>query len=237
MRGAIDFSSWQGLLSTLLGLVLVTAIAVGIRLLVMQRIQQRRERQNRQINERLKTLIAAYKTLGSSFTGDLGVDPSHLRDRPREDGDGAPPRPGAERRRRIRDAVEAALSDVLLLGTAEQVRLAAQAASDMAAGRSIETAELVVSLRVFIREVLDLDPVPADLAIPRQGPVRQAAAGGRSRPASADGRAGGGGGGGDRAGGGGAGMAAGGALGLGVGRAAPEADEGPGLEGVETRRP
>jgi heme exporter protein D len=61
----IDFSSWQGVLSTLTALVIVTVIAVGIRLLVMQRVQNRRERQNRQINERLKTLIAAYKTLGA----------------------------------------------------------------------------------------------------------------------------------------------------------------------------
>lgn len=56
----------------------------------------------------------------------------------------------SERRRRIRDAVEAALSDVVLLGTAEQVRLAAQAANDMVAGRKIETAALVRSLRDFI---------------------------------------------------------------------------------------
>ncbi|GAA3982947.1 hypothetical protein GCM10022279_03070 [Comamonas faecalis] len=44
MRNMIDFSSWQGLLSTLLGLVLVTLVAVGLRLLVMQRLQQKRER-------------------------------------------------------------------------------------------------------------------------------------------------------------------------------------------------
>jgi hypothetical protein len=30
-------------------------------------VQQRRQRENRQINERLRTLIAAYKTLGGSF--------------------------------------------------------------------------------------------------------------------------------------------------------------------------
>jgi len=48
MRGtSIDFSSWQGVLSTLLGLVLVSLIAVGIRLIVMHGVQQRRERQNR----------------------------------------------------------------------------------------------------------------------------------------------------------------------------------------------
>src|SRR6195952_5807473 len=79
MRNTIDFSSWQGVLSTLLGLVVVSLVAVGIRLLVMHGVQQRRERQNRQINERLETLIAAYKTLGGSFTGDLAVDPSHRR--------------------------------------------------------------------------------------------------------------------------------------------------------------
>jgi type II secretory pathway pseudopilin PulG len=79
MRSIIDLSSWQGGLTTLLGLALVSLVAVGIRLLVMQTVQQRRERANRQINERLKTLIAAYKALGGSFTGTLTVDPSHLR--------------------------------------------------------------------------------------------------------------------------------------------------------------
>ncbi|RYY32955.1 hypothetical protein EON62_04770, partial [archaeon] len=63
MRNGFDFSSWQGVLSTLIGIVLVSLVAVGIRLLVMQSVQMRRERQNRQINERLKTLIAAYKVL------------------------------------------------------------------------------------------------------------------------------------------------------------------------------
>lgn len=78
MRG-IDFSSWQGVLSTLAGLVLITLLGVGIRLLVMQTLQQRRERENRQINERLRTLMAAYKTLGGSFTGErtgCGSQPS-----------------------------------------------------------------------------------------------------------------------------------------------------------------
>ncbi|WP_406622655.1 hypothetical protein [Acidovorax sp. SDU_ACID1] len=227
MRNLIDFSSWQGMLSTLLGLVLVTLVAVGIRLLVMQRIQQRRERQNRQINERLKTLIAAYKTLGGSFTGNLAVDPRHLRDLRTHaaaadgaPGEAAPEEGNSERRRRIRDAVEAALSDVVLLGTAEQVRLAVQAANDMVAGRQVETAALVVSLRDFIREVLELEAVPADLPIPKQGPVRSPAAGGRGGAANAGGRGGGGGGG----QGGGVGMAAGGALGLGAGRASQ--DEG-----------
>src|SRR3954447_24306105 len=86
MRSALDFSSWQALVSTLLGLVLVSVVAVGVRLLVMQTVQQRRERENRQINERLRTLIAAYKTLGGSFTGNLAVDPAHRRDQPETTG-------------------------------------------------------------------------------------------------------------------------------------------------------
>lgn len=194
---ALDFSSWQGLLSTVGALMLITLIGVGIRLLVMQTIQQRRQRENRQINERLRTLIAAYKTLGGSFTGELAVDPTHLRDLRRREasekpasGDAAdtgievPAQAlddaiagGSDRARRIRDAVEGALSDVLLLGTDAQVRLAAQAAGELLAGRRVHVADLVVSLRDFIREVLDLEPVPHDLPIPRQGPTRPAASG------------------------------------------------------------
>jgi uncharacterized membrane protein YgcG len=218
MRG-FDFSSWQAVFSTVLGLGIVTLVAVGLRLLFMLTIQQRRERENRQINERLRTLIAAYKTLGGSFTGTLEVDPTHLRDL-RGSGagadEGAAATPGADRRRRIRDAVEAALSDILLLGTEEQVRLAAKAASDLAAGRPVETAAIVVSLRNFIREVLDLEAVPAELLLPPQGPLRPAASGGRGGGAGVGGRGdggnarggGGGGRGGDAGGGGGVGLGA-----------------------------
>lgn len=110
----LDFSLWQGLLSTIFGLALVTLIAVGLRLLVMQRIQERRERENRQINERQRTLMR-----------DL-----HLR---REDESTS-----KERSRRIRDAVEAALSDVVLLGTEDQVRLAALAAAKLVAAGPAE---------------------------------------------------------------------------------------------------
>ncbi len=172
----LDFSSWQGVLTTLLGLAIVTLIGVGIRLVVMQSVQQRRERENRQINERLRTLIAAYKTLGGSFTGDLAVDPTHLRDLRRRGTDAEAGDPsGGDRARRMRDAVEAALSDIILLGTEPQVRLATQAAAELAAGRPTHTHELVVSLRDFIRQVLDLDPIPAGLAIPPQGPARMVA--------------------------------------------------------------
>ncbi|WP_313283899.1 hypothetical protein [Stenotrophomonas indicatrix] len=219
MRG-IDFSSWQGVLSTLAGLVLITLLGVGIRLLVMQTLQQRRERENRQINERLRTLMAAYKTLGGSFTGELGVDPTHLRDLRQRAHEEGIAEPGSDRARRIRDAVEAALSDILLLGTDEQVRLAARAASELAQGRAVHTHELVISLRDFVREALDLAPVPADLEIPRQGPTRPAGSAGGSGKGRNEGEAKGGRTGGGGGGGGGGGMGAGmGGLGVGAGAA------------------
>lgn len=226
MRG-IDFSSWQGVLSTLAGLVLITLLGVGIRLLVMQTLQQRRERENRQINERLRTLMAAYKTLGGSFTGELGVDPAHLRDLRQRAHEEGIAEPGSDRARRIRDAVEAALSDILLLGTDEQVRLAARAASELAQGRPVHTHELVTSLRDFVREALDLAPVPADLEIPRQGPTRPAGSGGGSGKGRNEGEAKGG-----RAGGGGGmgagmgGLGVGGGAALGAGHAAGEDEAG-----------
>ena len=217
----LDFSSWQTLLSTLVGLSVITLIGVGIRLLAMQSMQQRRERENRQINERLRTLIAAYKTLGGSFTGDLAVDPFHLRDLQRDTagaadhGTGQRARSGSDRARRIRDAVEAALSDIILLGTEEQVRLAAAAATELAAGRPVETAALVVCLRDFIRQVLDLQPVPAQLVIPKQGPARALGAKG-GKEEQRDGA---------KQGGGGGLGGAGGSAGLGAGFASDEESE------------
>jgi hypothetical protein len=43
------------------------------------------------------------------------------------------------------------------------------------------THELVVSLRNFIREALDLAPIPPDLMIPQQGPTRPSASGARGK--------------------------------------------------------
>jgi hypothetical protein len=197
----------------------------------MVTIQQRRERLNRQINERLRALIAAYKTLGGSFTGDLSVDPTHLRDlRRRTEAPGTVPTgtvpatssdlsmddaSGSDRARRVRDAVEAALSDIILLGTEDQVRLAARAANELATGKVVHTQELVVSLRAFIREALDLAPIPPDLIIPKQGPARPAASGGRDK-SSEKGEG--------RQGGGGMGMGMGGGFGTGSGSTHEDAD-------------
>ncbi|MFC0205785.1 hypothetical protein [Novosphingobium soli] len=194
-----------------MSLTLVALVGVGIRLLLMMTVQQRRERANRQINERLRTLIAAYRALGGSFTGDLAVDPRHRRDF--QNADAATGTldlsqstvAGSDRARRIRDAVEAALSDIILLGTDEQVRLASAAATELVGGRPVRTHELVVSLRDFIRQALDLDPIAASVVIPPQGPVRPASGGtakGRNEGGAGDRQGGGGG----MMGGGGGGM-------------------------------
>jgi uncharacterized membrane protein YgcG len=223
LRG-LDFTTWQSLFVTLIGLALFMLISIGIRLLIMFTVQQRRELMNRQINERLRTLIAAYKTLGGSFTGNLAVDPTHLgelRKRGAAVGSEATERDGAgdgdagsDRKRRIRDAVEAALSDIILLGTEEHVRLAERAVRELIAGRPVHTGELVVSLRSFIREALDLGPIPSDLAIPMQGPARPSNGGGRGKgEGGRQGSGRGGGGGGMGMGGGGGGLGMGGGLG------------------------
>ncbi|HVT33458.1 MAG TPA: hypothetical protein VHE32_12470 [Rhodanobacteraceae bacterium] len=240
----LDFTNWHALLLSLFGLALVTLIGVGLRLVAMQAIQQRRERENRQINERLRMLIAAYKTLGGSFTGNLAVDPTHLRDLRRR-GESAveatteisadavesaiseadDESSGSDRARRVRDAVEAALSDIILLGTEDQVRLAANAAAELVAGRHVHTHELVVSLRDFIRGVLDLEAVPGDLPIPKQGPTRPASSSSRGGKGGGEGAGRDGGGrSGGRGGGGGMGMGAGMGLGIGGGLAIGEDD-------------
>ena len=226
-----DLSSWESVLSTLVGIALFALVGIGLRLVMMTTIQQRQQRQNRQINERLKTLMAAYKVLGGSFTGRLSVDPRHLRDiraaeklATEQGGEAVPPRTMSdemfERVRQMRDAVEAALSDIILLGTDEHVRLAEKAARDLVAGNQIHTHDLVVSLRNFIRQALDLSAIPADLEIPMQGPTRPASTG-RGRGGGQQGGSGreGGGGGGAGSGGGGGGVG----MGMGMGGRADDA--------------
>ena len=107
----------------------------------------------------------------------------------------------------MRDAVESALSDIILLGTEEQLRLAAFAAQELVEGRHIPTHDLVVSLRHFIRKALDLEPIPTDLRIPKQGPTRPQSSGGKSKSGGSEDSSGRAGGGGQRSEGGGGGDA------------------------------
>ena len=98
---------------------------------------------------------------------------------------------------------------MILLGTEEHVRLADRAARELVAGRPVHTHELVVALRDFIRAALDLDPIPANLAIPMQGPARPSNSSGRGK--GERGKDGG-----PKGGGGGMGMGGGGGTGGGM---------------------
>jgi hypothetical protein len=156
----MDVSSWQGALATLGGIVLFAAVAVGLRMLFRALFHGRQQRLNRQVNESLRALIGAYRTLGGSFAGGTSV--------PAERAETAEPAAAAAQR----EAVEMALADILLLGSEDLVRLAAAAARDLAAGRPVQTAALVVALRAHVREALDLEAVPDGLEIPAQLPGR-----------------------------------------------------------------
>jgi hypothetical protein len=171
----------------------------------MTTILQRWERLNRQIKEGLRPLVADYKILAESFAGNLVVDAwippidvidvANLELRPL-----SPPVPSIwaqrtfpawGRARRIWDAVESALSDIILLGTEQQVELAAQVVQELSAGKRVHTHELVVSPHTFIREALNLDPVLLKVVITIQNPTRTTATGGRDKGDKANGRPGG----------------------------------------------
>jgi len=77
---------------------------------------------NRQINVRLQALISFYTVLGGTFSGAPAVGTRQLRD---PEGEGPPT---LDRARRLRDAVEGALSAIIPPGTEDQARLAAAAA-------------------------------------------------------------------------------------------------------------
>jgi hypothetical protein len=99
----------------------------------------------------------------------------------------------------------------------------------------VRVAELVISLRTFIREVPDLGPMPREIVLPPQGPLRPATGGGGRGGGRGGGDAGnargrGGEGGARGAGGvGGGGAAAGGAgvAGLGFGAALGDGHDEP----------
>ncbi len=183
----LDFSSWQSLLATLIGLALFTLLGVGIRLLAMFHDPAASRTHEPQINERLRTLIAAYKTLGGSFTGNLAVDPAHLRDLRRSS------EPGIEGEVMIEGASDRTARGVSAMRSRRRCRTLScwgprsmsawpsARARELIAGRPVHMHELVVSLRTFIREALDLDPIPSDLAIPMQGPARPSNSGGRGK--------------------------------------------------------
>ena len=161
--------------------LVVAVVLLALRIFVMQRVQQRRQRENRQETERLKSLVAAYRSLAGSFS------------------------PAGEQHRA---QMEEALADVVLFGSLEQVELAAQCARALTQGEAVRYQPLIEALRADLRLQLGLEPIPATLTLPPAGPGPAAARTGRGGEGGAARAGGGGGGGAGAAGGVGAGLIA-----------------------------
>jgi hypothetical protein len=167
---------------TLIASLVVAVVLLAVRVFVMQRVQSRRQRENRQESERLRSMVAAYRSLAGSFTP-------------------------AEKEQSLQ--IEEALSDIVLFGTLEQVQLAVACATRLKSGQAVDYEPLVVSLRHDLRAQLGLDPIPQSVQLPVSGPGRSARAVRNENAGRGEGRGGAGGGGGGGAGAGAAGMGAG----------------------------
>lgn len=132
---------------TLIASLTVAMVLLGIRIFVMQRVQQKRQRENRQETERLRSLVAAYRSLAGSFSPAADTD---------------------------RVQLEAVLGDIVLFGSLRQVELAAQCATALVRGEPVNYQVLVEELRSDLRRQLGLEPIPADLVLPPSGPGRVA---------------------------------------------------------------
>lgn len=170
---------------TIIASLVVAVVLLAVRIFVMLRLQQRRQRENRQETERLKSLVAAYRSLAGSFS------------------------PAAAHHRA---QMEEALADIVLFGSIRQVELAAQCALSLTRGESVVYQPLIEALRSDLRTQLGLEPIPETLVLPAAGPGSASRAcrgeGGSSGRTGAAGGGGGGLGGAAGAGGLGAGMIA-----------------------------
>ena len=154
--------------------LVVAIVLLAIRIFVMQRMQTQRQRENRQETERLKSLVAAYRSLAGSFS------------------------PATSEHR---SQVEEALGDIVLFGSIRQVELAARYALGATRGEAVDYQPLINELRSDLRRQLGLEAIPITFELPAAGPSRAVRP---ARSEGGGGREGGGGGGGGGFGGGGA---------------------------------
>lgn len=156
---------------TLIASLSVAVVLLVLRITVMQRIQRKRQRENRQETERLKSLVAAYRSLAGSFSPANSGDTSQI---------------------------EETLSDVVLFGSLRQVELASRCIGAIKRGELPDCQFLIEELRADIRVQLGLDRIPPDLHLPPSGPGRQSRheRGERDGSSRGSGNRGGGGGGG-----------------------------------------
>jgi uncharacterized membrane protein YgcG len=160
---------------TLIASLSVAVVLLAVRITVMQRVHRKRQRENRQETERLKSLVAAYRSLAGSFSPAAGADNAQI---------------------------EETLSDIVLFGSLRQVALAAQCINALKRGESPDYQILIEELRSDVRVQLGLDKIPASLTLPPSGPGRPPRHGRGEGDGEGRGRGGGGGGGGGGLGGG-----------------------------------
>lgn len=130
---------------TVFASLVVAVVLLAIRVFVMGRVQTKRQRENRQESERLKSLVAAYRSLAGSFS------------------------PAGDEHTPI---IEESLSDIVLFGSLAQVELAVACVNGMKRGDVVDFQPLVEELRADLRRQLGLDPIAGHVEVPRSGPGR-----------------------------------------------------------------
>lgn len=178
MLGITDLSSWP---LTVAGPLIIALVLLLMRVFVMGRAQEKRQRANRQQTERLKSLVSAYRVIAGSFQ---------------------PLREGESMNDADQGAMEAALSDILLFGSATQVAMASECAHALIDGKIPPLYPLVEDLRRDLRVQLGLAPIDASIALPMPGPLRGKQSGRKEANGEREGAGAGRGGGGGGAGGG-----------------------------------
>lgn len=123
----------------------LAVVLLAVRVFVLQRLFSRRQRENRQQSERLKSMIAAYRALAGSFS-------------PALDEHGA--------------LIEGAMADLVLFGSVAQVQMAADGVTRTKRGERVDWQPLIDDLRADLRQQLGLEPLPTDLVLPPSGPRR-----------------------------------------------------------------
>jgi uncharacterized membrane protein YgcG len=167
---------------TLIASLVIAVVLLAVRVYVMQRVQTRRQRENRQETERLKSLVAAYRSLAGSFS------------------------PAAQEHS---SQIEETLADIVLFGSVAQVELAVACAHAVKRGETVNYQPLIEALRSDLRTQLGLEPIPRGLLLPASGPGRALRAGRGEGEGGGRGEARGGGMGGGGAAAGAGGMSAG----------------------------
>jgi hypothetical protein len=142
-------SEWGPLPVTLIFSITVAVLLVAGRIFFLHRAR----REQRQESERLRALLAIYRTLAGSFTPNVAADNRQI---------------------------EEALSDLVLFGNLPEIELALPCIHTLLRGEPVRCQPLIELLRTDLRQQLGLEALPATLQIPPSGPARPQRGAGRA---------------------------------------------------------